>query len=330
LAFEDMASELTGYLPRLAKDFAYTLVNRAWGKIRDDRIWSFQLGEDGMTTPNVITTGTFTVTLGSNIAIADSSATTALSGLFTPSLLTQRQFRIQGYSIYNVITTTIDLNGFLNLTLDRPYADFSGIGLPYQVYQSLYPAPVPDFKRWLDVRDMVNGTWLSIYQTKREVDMGDPQRLYYTFPRWIYGYSFDQRGAGTVNASATLGRMLYELYPNPVSQISYMRWWLRRSPDLVLPSDTLPTPMTEDVVNAKARELAYEWQESNRDPSVARGQTADYKMLMGKAHADYLEEVKKVGKLDRDLVELFLTRVHSYGPRRIPYYSTLLGRAYSG
>jgi hypothetical protein len=317
-----MASELTGYLPKLSKELAFTLVNRAWSKIRDTGIWSFQLGESGILTPNVISTGTVTATIGSPTITCDTSATAALTGLSNP-LLTQRQFRVQGYSVYSIIAAS---GSPLVLTLDRPYSDPpAGSSLPYMVYQAYYAPPVSDFKRWLDIRDMTNGCWIGIYETRREIDIGDPQRLYFTFPRWLVPYNLDSRAG-----SSTLGQMLYELYPNPLSQISYMTWWLRRGADLINPNDTLPSPITDDLILPRARVLAYEWAEANRDPSIARGQAADYKMLIGMANEMYQEKLKEIRKVDRDRIDLYLARIIRFGPHRIPYYSTLANRSYYG
>jgi hypothetical protein len=331
MALENMASDLVGWVPKISKDLAYTLVNDAWMDVRNDRLWSFQLGEDGINSPNVISNGTVTVTLGINTVTLDATGSASVTGLFNP-LLTQRQFRVQGFSIYSVISANFAIPSAVVLTLDRTYVDPTGTGLPFQIYQAYYPAPVADFKRYIDWRDMVNGFWLDVHSTRREVNMGDPQRLYYDFPYWVLSDGLDQRGAGTSTPSATLGFPWHELYPNPLSAISYMRWWVRTGADLVNPSDTLPYPITEKLVKARSRMLAYQWAEGNRDATIPRGQTADYKFLYAAAEAEYKTELRLIGLKDRDIVDLFLSRIISQDNtgRRLPYYSTLLNRAYSG
>ena len=193
MALEDMASKLVGWLPKLPKSEAYNMVNEAWLDIRNDRLWSFQLGEDGINTPSTIQAGTYTGTLGVNTVTLDSAASAAVTGLTNP-LLTQRQFRPNGLSIYSIIKADFTVPTAVVLTLDRPYVEPSGAGLSYLILQSYYPAPVADFKRWIDWRDMVNGWWLDVSQSKREVNKGDPQRLYYTFPLWVLGMGEDIRG----------------------------------------------------------------------------------------------------------------------------------------
>lgn len=328
MALENMAARLVGWVPKLAKTEAYNMVNDAWKFIRDDRLWSFQLFEDGIATPSTISAGTYTGVLGSNQVTLNAAASAAVTGLTNP-LLTQRQFRPNGLSIYSIIAADFTVPTAVVLTLDRVYIDTPGVGLSYLIFQSLYPAPYQDHKRWIDWRDMVNGEWLDVHATKREVDMGDPQRLYYTFPHWVIGLGADIRGQGTATPSATLGYPLYELYPNPTQVIQYMRWGIRTGADLVQPADTLPYPMTETLVNARSRMLAYQWQEANRDPSVPRGQAADNKFLYQAAEAEYNRELKTVGFKDRDIVDLFLSKIiRDNSVRKLPYYSSLIGRAY--
>jgi hypothetical protein len=317
MSLETIASRLTGYAAKLAKSEAYNIVNDAWTDIRNNRIWSFQLGEDGVASPGVIQAGTVTATLGSPTVTLDATATTALTGLTNP-FISQRQFRIQGYSIYNIIS----LAGS-TLTLDRNFIDPAGAGLSYQCYQCYYTAPVADFKRWLDWRDMTNGQWLSIYESRRMVNIQDPKRLYFSFPYWVVDYQPDRR-----TGTSTPGWMQYELYPNPLSVVSYMRWWLRTYPDLVQPSDAVPYPITDKLLFARARMRAYQWMEANKSPDMARGAGADYKFLTTAAETEYEAELKEVGKKDRDLCELFLSRIPKNSVGKMAYYSSIIGRAY--
>jgi hypothetical protein len=324
VSLETIASRLVGWMTKLPKSEAYNLVNDAWTDVRNDRLWSFQLAEDSISTPNVINVGTFTTVQGTNTVTADATATTALTGITNP-LITQRQFRITSGGIYNIIAAS---GSPLVLTLDRTYSDPTGTGQSYQVYQCYFPAPVPDFKRWLDWRDLTNGQWLSVYLTRREVNFGDPQRLYFTFPMFVLPFDTDQR-----QGSATFGNLMFELYPNPLSQVSYMRYWLRTGADLVNPSDTLPYPMTDKLILERSKVLAVRWSETNRDPSIPRGQGANYQFLHTAGEKDYLRELKLIGLKDRDLVDLFLTKLPGRGSEivgRLPYYSTIAGRAYSG
>jgi len=324
MSLDTLASRLVGWMNRLPKSEAYNMVNEAWSDVRKERLWSFQLGEDSIATPNVVNTGTFTTVQGSNQVTADATATTALTGLINP-LITQRQFRITSGGIYSIVSAA---GSPLVLTLDRFYSDPSGAGQSYQVYQAYFPPPVPDFKRWLDWRDLTNGQWLSIYMTRRQVNQGDPQRLYFTFPEFVMPFQPDTR-----TGSSTLGQMLYELYPNPLSQISYMRYWLRNGADLVQPADIQPMTIPDDLLFHRARMLACEWAEGNRDPSIPRGQAADYKFLYTSAENKYKYLLKITSLADRDIVDTYLSKLPIRGGEsvgKLPYYSTIAGRAYSG
>jgi hypothetical protein len=327
MALENMASRLTGYFPRMPKSEAYNIVNDAWTDIRTDRLWSFQLVEDSIATPNVINVGTFTTVQGTNTVTADASASVVIAGLTNP-FITLRQFRITSGGIYSIVAADFTVPTAVVLTLDRIYTDPSANSQPYQIYQCYFAAPVPDFKRWIDWRDLTNGDWLSIYNTRREINMGDPQRLYFTFPHWVLPFGQDLRPG-----SSTLGYPLSELYPNPLSYVSYMRWWIRSGADLINPQDTLPYPMQEDLVFARSRMKACEIAEYTRDPSVPRGQSADYKFIYGAAKSEYDTLLKKVGFKDRDITDIFLSRIRrdgTTGLNRLAYYSSLSGRAYMG
>jgi len=332
MALENIASRLTGYFPKLAKSEAYNLANDAWMDIRNDRLWSFQLVEDSIATPNLVNAGTFTCTQGQNTVTADAAASAAVTGLSFP-LLTLRQFRVTSGGIYNIIGADFTIPTAVILTLDRLYSDPSGASQSYQIYQCYFAAPVPDFKRWLDWRDLTNGDWLSVYKTRREINMGDPQRLYFTFPHWVLPFGTDQRLNTDGSPYSTFGSALFELYPNPLSFVSYMRWWVRTGAYIVQPGDTVPYPITDKLILARARMRAAEWSEANRDPSVARGQSADYKFVYQSAEAEFNRELKLIGLKDRDLVDLFLSRIPrglNDGFNRLPYYSTLSNRAYYG
>ena len=333
MALENIASKLVGWVAKLPKEEAYNIANEAWLDIRNNRLWSFQLGEDSINTPAVVNSGFFSTTLGSNTVTADAVASAAITGLNTP-FITQRQFRVQGLSIYSIINADFTVPTAVVLTLDRVYSDPTGTGpaQPYQIFQAYFAAPVADFKRYIDWRDMINGFWLDVHSTRREMNMGDPQRLYYDFPYWVVGFQSDQRGAGTPFPSSTLGYPMHELYPNPLAALSYMRWWVRTGADLVNPSDTVPYPMTDKLVSARARMLAYQWAEGNRDATIPRGQVADYKFLYQAAEKEFNWELRIIGLKDRDLVDMFVTRIVRLDNtgRRLPYYSSLLGRAYAG
>jgi len=314
-----MAFEVSGSVPGLDIDLAITKVREAWHSVRKLRGWSFQLGSGGFSTPSQVVLGTVSVTFGSPTVTADATATTAWSTASEyGSLLSQRQFRIGGSTIYNIIAYKV-VGGFGQLTLDRPYTDALAnnvsTGLSYIIYQPYWPAPVKGFTRWLAVRDMTNVRWLNVnadYEQRRTTDQADPQRQIYENPLMLLPYQTDQRVG-----SSTLGRFQYELYPGPISAYSYQTWYMWDGPDLVNQNDELPEPITEKMVKKLALVDGYEWAEANKDPQNPRGSGADFRFLMVAAQKVYDEELRACRVKDREQVNMFnatMTRIGSPAP----------------
>jgi hypothetical protein len=187
-----------------------------------------------------------------------------------------------------------------------------GAGVSYMIYQAYFVVPGSDdrdFKRFYEIRDTTNNAPID-YWTVNRVDLSviDAERTIFDQPSYAVPYETDSRGQGTVNASATLGYMMYELWPHPLSQLPYTMSWLRRGPLLSAPSDTIPSPLTEDMVKWRTREAVYIWKESQKGDGVARGAGADWKFLAGAANAEYQKAKKRIGDRDRDLVELYFRR----------------------
>lgn len=329
-----MQAELRGSIPKLPYSFCPTLINRAWREIRESNLWSFNLLEWSWISPAVVTTGTIIVTQGSADVTFDADAIAALNAsAVSYSLITQRQLRAgvsAGISgIYNIIAYD-DTTGAA--TLDRIFADPGGSGLAFQVYQVYYVPPVQDFLTLLTVRNMAMFVSLILTRTRSWVDSQDPQRSWYQFPTHAVPFQIDLRGAGTANASSTLGYPMYELWGQPVSPFTYQCYGLRRGIDLVEPTDTLPFSIAEELVLAKARAHAYRWSEANKD-MAPRAQGPDFKFLIGDSEAEYRALLTKYRKQDKEFVDSwFSVRDPALATLGHSYYNTLAGVAgpYSG
>ena len=162
--------------------------------------------------------------------------------------------------------------------------------------------------------------------------MVDPARLYTSNPIAVMGLGTDQRGAGTINASATIGQQLYELYPNPSTAISYQWYAVVKYPDLVNNSDELPYPITQDVVLEKAKTYVYERAEGRKDIMAGKGTTGNYLGLKKEAEATFQARLKSLRLLDKDAVDAFNISMNGFmgGMRRQPYYNSPVGRANMG
>lgn len=329
MSLQSMSYEVTGRVPNLDIDLAVTMVREAWHSVRKLRGWSFQLGQGGFSVPSQIgsssTTppineefGTCTVAFGETSVVGDAIASAEWSTASQfGSLLTQRQFRIGGGTIYNIIAADFTDPDAAVLTLDRAFIDplENYSGQPYLIYQPYIAAPEKNFIRWLAMRDMTNVRWLNInadYQERRNTDMADPQRQIYTPPLVVLPFVTDLR-----QGSSTYGYFMYELYPQPTSQILYQTWWMTEGPDLEAPSDDLPSPITEALVKWRALSDAYANAEANKDPHNPRGSGANFQFLARFFEAKYAAELKACRINDRERVNMFsaqMTRTGSPAP----------------
>jgi hypothetical protein len=305
MAFQ-MAGELGIPMP-----LVQTYLNEGLGTIYDELIWSFQLGESGWLTPGMLfpqgsplqSSGTITTTAYGNTIVGDATAAAAwvaYNNAGTLPLVTQCQIRVPLFSLYNIIA----FDGVNTFTIDRPWTEPPGAGQTYMVYQAYYPAPTIDFKRFFEIRDTTNAAPLDYWTLSRaDLSIIDPQRANFNQPAYVLPYEVDNR-----SGSATLGYMLYELWPHPLSVLPYTLSWMRRGNQLVNPTDTVPSPLTEDLLKWKAKQDFFLFKESQKGDGVARGSGADWKFLAESAEKKFLKRLKICADRDRDLCELYFRR----------------------
>jgi hypothetical protein len=284
MAFIDMQTELRGAVPKLPISFAPTLINRAWRRIRESHLWSFNIIEHAWFSPAMVTAGTVTVTQGLSTITFDATAITALNASNSlVSAITQRQIRVGTGGIYSIIAYN---SGTGAATLDRIWFDPSAAASAYQVYQVYYPAPVLDYLMPISVRNPQMFLDLDLTKTREWLDRCDPQRFQYSWPSAVIPWGIDTRGAGTTTPSATLGFQLYEFWGQPIQPLTYQCYGLRRGVDLVLPTDTLPVQVGEDLIAERAKPWAYEWAMANQS-ITPRNSGPDWKFLTGEAKDNY-------------------------------------------
>lgn len=318
---------MIGWITKLNLPLSQTLINRALDRIYDESTWSFQLQEGAWITPGEITTGTITTQLFNNQIIGDAAATAAWAAIVGRPLITERQIRLPAYSLYNVVDYDTTTNApFATLTLDRPWMEPAGVGQGYMLYQAYYPAPVQDFKRWLTVRDFTNAIYLDFFSWKQDdLAVIDPQRTVFQNPDHVVPLYTDNRPN-----TATPGYMLFELYPQPLAQLPYALYYVRRGAHLVNPNDTVPFPLTEELVLHRSKMLAYEWAEANQGRYVDL-QKSDWRFLMEAAKEEYDDRLKLIRKVDRDIADNFMRRLKRVNPSiGSPYYSAVTGQASVG
>jgi hypothetical protein len=276
MAFQDLKFRLPGEVPGLPAPLSPTLINEALDLIYDSQMWSFQIKEAGWYTPGLLfgtttSAGTITTVINSNQIVGDAIAAAAWVAYAGFPLLTQFQIRVMPYSLYSIIA----FDGVNTLTIDRPWMEPAAVGQSYMIYQAYFTAPVLDFNRFFSVRDTTNGNPLNYWSySQRDLAARDPQRTNFNQPCHVVPYQWDARVG-----SATLGWMMYELWPHPLTRMPYTLVYLRRGPALVLPTDTVSPPLTEELVMWRAKEVAYLWKEAARGDGLSRASGPDWQFL---------------------------------------------------
>lgn len=317
MSYIGMAKELLGDVPGIPLPYAQTLLNQALTRIYEEQRWSFQVGEAGWLTPGLmgglpptlpyVSPGKITVSPYSTSLVGDAVATAAWLAWTAPPALTTQQIRVPAYSLYNIIAYD---NGqtpgqgnypFATLTLDRPWMEPAQLAAGYMLYQAYFPVPTTTFRKFGAIRDTTNNAWVNFWQRDQQwLSVNDPQRTVFDIPTYAVPYLVDQRAG-----SPTLGQMLYELWPHPLSVLPYSFSFLQAGPSLVAASDTVPYPLNEELLMWRAKEVAYLWKESQKGDGMQRGSGADWRFLAQEAHAQYLLSLKTVKLLDVGLGDLY-------------------------
>lgn len=256
MSYADLWSEVLGHVPNLDALLAQRLVNRAYKDIREARQWSWLRGFGALLAPQVINTGTVTVTQYSNTIALDAAANPALNNLQHP-LITQRQIRVSSGPMYNI--SGYD-NGAATVTLDRIYMENSATAVPYQVYRCYYqPADqngdlATDFLLYRAVLNPVEGFAIvgkNLRLTRGELDARDPTRGAQDIAYTMASFTVDANGVP-----------FYEMWPHPTSNRAYLGLYIKRGLDLS-PTVNPPITISSDMIVEHALEYAFDWAIAN-------------------------------------------------------------------
>ncbi len=299
MSFYAMAKSLSGEVPGTPLSLAQTKVQDALGSIFDQSDWSFQTQYAGWLVPGqVASSGTYTVTPYQNTVIADATATAVLAAYVAPPFLTTLQYRDPARAPYNIVGYDTTTNApFATLTLDRPWMEpTSGPGQPYMIYQCYFVAPVSDFRHFIEIRDTTDAGRLN-YWSLSQADLArrDPQRTQFADPAYVVPVGVDQRPN-----SATLGWQMFELWPQQLSRVPYSFSYKRRGPMLVNPTDTVPYPLTEELVSLRAQEQLYQYKAAMAEEKM-KGAGAGWMVLAGAAAKDYANRMSLILGVDINL-----------------------------
>jgi hypothetical protein len=326
MSFSTMAKGLAqGEIPGVSLELTKSKINDALGKIYDETVWSFQLGQSGgwLIPGLVASVGTVTVTPFSPYVFADAVASAAWQLVFAPGVVPTLQFRNPSYALYDIIAYNTSFDGSLGrlplgavplgwsggsyLTLDRPWMEPpSGAGQNYYIYQAYFPVPVSDFRSFVEIRDTTDGDYVDFEALSQEdLSVEDPQRVIFgpALPTYAVPFDIDKRPN-----SLTLGYLRYEVWPHILSVWPLSFTFKRRGALLVNPGDAVPYPLTEELVTFRAKEVLYQYKEAQKGEQMQRGSGADWKFLAESAQKEYRECLKKIRAVDANLHRDFLTR----------------------
>ena len=329
MAFQNMIQELLG-IPGCNLRLVKTKINEALQAIQNENVWSFQMRSGGWLTPPLLgsptttflSPGTITVTPFTSTITGDATASAAwIATITNPPLITQYQIRVPYYSIYNIISLDATNTNAVVLTLDRPWMEPAQTNGHYMAYQAYYPAPA-GFKRWYAILDTTNNNQMD-WWSKTQIDLAneDAERTDFAQPLYVVPYAQDTR-----TGSATYGQMLYELWPHPITQLPYTFYCQANWPALTKPADTLPFPLTEELVKLRAYEMLYLWKESQKGNEMERGSGANWQFLMQAARAEYANRLQMIRNMDRNLVDLYFTRMQRFPSAFGEPYMTVEGQ----
>ena len=278
MAFSDMVAELVGTVPRMSALHAAQVLNRAWSRVRDGRLWSFHFVSDAqLYVPDAIVGGYVSATFGSNKVVADPVAAAAFNAvaqslppLASPILGIGRQLRIGSINGVSAPTgpnySIVEWDGIDTLTIDKPYGEHSASRALYQVFKAYYAPPAPPpfsnhqpdlrFVRYQVIINRYSGYAIfgpNLYWSQAQLNAIDPQRGGQGDAYIMANYMTNQ-----------LGQPVVELYPNPVKFTTYSATYWSRWPDLSMSQD-LPHVSYElpDLVMFQSKALSSDWALAN-------------------------------------------------------------------
>jgi hypothetical protein len=221
---------------------------------------------------------------------------------------------------------TFSVTLIATLTIDRPWTEPPQVNGSYMIYQAYYPAP-PNFKRWFNIRDTTNNNPMDFW-TYTQIDLAnkDAERTVFDEPLYVVPYGQDTRPN-----SATLGQMLFELWPHPITQLPYTFMCQCNWPSLVNPTDTVPYPLTDELLKFRTYQEISLWKESQKGDEMERGSGANWQFLWKAHQEEYKDDLRQIRIMDRHLMELYFTRAQATPPPGYQDgYATLTGQVNLG
>jgi hypothetical protein len=264
--FKTLYSELNGLLKPLPISLCKILINEALTNIYNESDWSFLLKNGYLTIPGLITTGTISVTNGSNQVTISSGLKTVLDAIeidITKPRVVGRQIRITSPDVIGsrVIYTIDDYRSDTStITLSEPYFGTTNTTTNFKIFKTLITPydillngnPVTDFKSFEYVADIKEQRKLNLDYL---VDQHDHDRRNTGTPFALVPYPPDSSN-----------NPQFELYPQYTSTTDrvYRVKYYAEGIELVNDLDTIPRPLNRSLVMAAAKLQAFEYADANR------------------------------------------------------------------
>lgn len=320
MPLQNLVGELMGAFPRLPYLHAIQIINRAWFRVQDIRLWSFALVADAqLFAPVAIRAGSASAVYQSTTVTVDATAAAAINAIpfgadpviASPTLGLGRQIRIgTTNSIINTANgpdyNITDWDGVNTLTIDKPYGEPTQSNQGYIIYKCYYAAPALPFTptgeadgsmlRFMALVNRNSGYTIrgrKLWYTQASLSAIDPTHSATGDAYVIASYGRNQ-----------LGQPVYELYPHPVAQTTYSATIWTRWPALTPTQDLPQMPYAlETCVMDLARKFACDWAMQN---------TATYKELQMvnwvsagmNAKQEFLEGLRQCIKQDDEISPL--------------------------
>ena len=189
------------------------------------------------------------------------------------------------------------------LTIDRPWTEPPQVNCGYMIYQCYVVAP-PGFKRWWSIRDTTNNSPMD-FSSYTQIDLADEdaERTDFNEPSYVVPFGQDQRPG-----SATLGQTMFELWPHPLTVLPYTFGCQCNYAPLVNPTDTVPYPLTEEILKFRTYQEIALWKESQKGDDMERGSGANWQFLWKAHQEEYRDDLRQIRIMDRHLCELYFTK----------------------
>jgi len=211
---------------------------------------------------------------------------------------------------YGGTAATFSVTLIATLTIDRLWMEPQQTNGNYLCYQCYYPAPA-GFKRFWLISDFTDNCPIDFTSmSQADLNEEDSQRTIFGQPEYAVYFGPDIR-----QGSATYGQQLFELWPGPTQQQPFTFQCQCDWPLLQNPTDTLPYPLTEELVRQRAYEMCCLWKESQRGDEMERGSGASWQFLAKAYHEEYVDRLKRIRVMDRNISDLYLTKAK----RNVPF-----------